>query len=461
MFVRRKKLPGDRVKVQVVKSVRSGGKVRQRVLRHVGTATGAAQLERLEGLARLVIEEMRDADGSRTALFSPKEFVDLLEQSRRAARDPAPFGTDLADCHEECRVVVGVREAFGAIYGLLGWDRMFGARRASASRIVEELVLARITRPLSRRATVSELEAHGELALDPDCVCRGMDMLDDGRIKAIRRRSLEVAKTLLPEPLTAVFHDTTSLHFESERNDALRLKGCSKDVRPHRVQVVFALLVTAEGLPVGYEVFPGDIWEGGTLVTALEALERDHAGVRFTVAADAGMTGRDNEAALQARGTPCILGARLKARPAAQKRRVLDPDAYGPWGRDECARSIGSFLCIEAGGRRLVVTHSPKRARKDARERERRIEKLRARLEASDTPASLSSRGGARFLDFPGGKARLDEAKVAEAARWDGLRGGGGGSSPGAAARMTRATWSSSIAGCPRSRPASARTGTN
>ena len=110
MFVRRKKLPGDRVKVQVVKSVRSGGKVRQRVLRHVGTATSAAQLEQLEGLARLVIEEMRDADGSRTALFSPKEFVDLLEQSRRAVRDPAPFGTDLADCREESRVVVGVRE---------------------------------------------------------------------------------------------------------------------------------------------------------------------------------------------------------------------------------------------------------------------------------------------------------------------------------------------------------------
>ena len=423
MFVRRKKLPGDRVKVQVVKAVRSGGKVRQRVLRHVGTATSAAQLEQLEGLARLVIEEMRDADGSRTALFSPKEFVDLLEQSRRAVRDPAPFGTDLADCREESRVVVGVREAFGAVYDLLGWDRLFGARRASANRIVKELVLARIARPLSKRATVRELDAHGELALDLDYVYRSMDMLDDGRIKAIRRRSLEVAKTLLPEPLTAIFYDTTSLYFESDREDGLRLKGYSKDGKPHRVQVVFALLVTAEGLPVGYELFPGSTYEGHTLVTALEALERDHAGVRFTVVADAGMISRDNETALQARGTPYILGARLKSRPAAQKRRILDPDGYGPWGRDECARSIGSFQCVADGERRLVVTHSPKRARKDARERERRIEKLRARLETGDTPASVSNRGAARFLDFPDGKVRLNEAKVAEAARWDGLRG--------------------------------------
>ena len=75
------------------------------------------------------------------------------------------------------------------------------------------------------------------------------------------------------------------------------------------------------------------------------------------------------------------------------------------------------------GGCRLVVTHSPKRARKDARERERRIERLRAALESSGAPAALSSRGAARFLDFPDGQLRLNEAKVAEAARWDGLWG--------------------------------------
>ena len=97
------------------------------------------------------------------------------------------------------------------------------------------------------------LTGHGELALNLDYVCRSMDLLDDGRIKAIRRRSLEVAKTLLPEPLTAIFYDTTSLYFESDREDGLRLKGYSKDGKPHRVQVVFALLVTPEGLPVGAE----------------------------------------------------------------------------------------------------------------------------------------------------------------------------------------------------------------
>ncbi len=423
MFARRKKLAGGRTKVQIVKSVRNGDRVRQRVLRHVGTATSEAQLERPEGLARLIIEEIRQKDSGQQALFSPKRFADLIGSSRRAARDPEPLGVDLADCREESRVTVGVREAFGVVYAHFGWDHLFGARRMSANRIIRELALARIAQPLSKRATVRELDSHGELSLNLNYVYRCMDLIDDARIEAIRQRSLDAAKTLLPEPLTAIFHDTTTLYFESERDDDLRLKGFSKDGRPHRIQVLFALLVTPEGLPVGYELFPGNSYEGNTLVTALEALERRHAGARFTVVADAAMIGRENEAALRQRGTPYILGARLKSRPAAQKRKILDPDGYSAWGRDECSRSIGRYLCIEDGECRLVVTHSSRRARKDVHDRERRIAKLRASLDRSRKPASHGNRGTARFLDFPDGQVRLNGEKVAEAARWDGLRG--------------------------------------
>lgn len=423
MFVRRKELAGDRTKVQVVKSVRNGDKVRQRVLRHVGTATSAAQLEQLEGLAHIIIEEIKQKESTQTALFSPTEFADLLEQSRQAGQDPGPFGIDLADCREESRVTIGVREAFGAIYTYLGWDRLFGARRMSANRIIKELVLARIAQPLSKRATVRELEGHGEVSLNLDYVYRSMDLIDDARIEAICQRSLDTAKALLPEPVTAIFYDTTTLYFESEKDDALRLKGYSKDGKSHRVQVLFALLVTAQGLPVGYELFPGNSYEGKTLVNALEALEQRHVGTRFTVVADAAMINKENEAALQERGTPYILGARLRSRPAEQKRKLLDLDGYSTWGRGEYSGSIGRFRRIEDGERTLVVTHSLRRARKDAHDRERRIEKLRARLVRNRQPASYSNRGVARFLEFPDGHVRVNEDKVAEAARWDGLRG--------------------------------------
>ena len=58
MFVRHKKLSENRTKVQVVKSVREGNKVKQKVLCHVGTATSQAQLDQLQTLGRLIIKEI-------------------------------------------------------------------------------------------------------------------------------------------------------------------------------------------------------------------------------------------------------------------------------------------------------------------------------------------------------------------------------------------------------------------
>ena len=423
MFVRRKPLAGGRTKVQVVKSVRDGSKVRQRVVRHVGTASSDAQLEQLEALGRLIIEEIRLADGGQASLFTPKQFADMVEQSGRAEQDPDPFGVDLSRCREEARVAVGVRQAFGEVYAQIGWDRLLGARRMSANRNIKEMALARIARPQSKRASVAELERHGQLSLNLDHVYRSMDLIDEAVIEAIRRRSREVAQTLLPEPAAVVFYDITTLQFESELEGGDRFKGFSKDGKPHRVQVVFALLAAPEGLPIGYELFPGNTYEGGTLIEALDGLERRHPGTAFTVVADAAMISRENQQALQRRGTPYILGARLKSRRAAERELILDLDGYEAWNRDEYADSVGSLRCIADGESRLVVTHSPRRARKDERDRRRKLERLRDRLARSSSPASQCSKGNARFLDFPEGRAELNEEKIAAAAAWDGLRG--------------------------------------
>ena len=420
MFIRRKRIDEARTKVRTVRSERIGAKVRQQVLRHVGTAHSDAELEGLEGLAGVIMEELRAAETGAEPLFSAKELGELTDLAHRAAENPEPAGVDISDCRHEGRVQAGVRQAFGAVYSGFGWDRLFGARRMSANRIVKELALARIAQPLSKRATVRELDAHGALPLNLDYVYRTMDLIDEAKAGGIRESSLRAAETLLPGPVTAVFYDTTTLSFESEREDGLRAKGWSKDGKPHRVQVLFAILITPEGLPVGYELFPGNTYEGGTLVPALERLESRLPGTRITVVADAAMISRENEAALRARGTPYILGARLKSRSAAEKRQILDTDGYDAWGRGE---SAGSLRGTGTGGGRLIATHSPRRARKDERDRARRIERLRARLGRNGSAASQCGGGAAKFLEFPDGKVRLSEAKIAAAARWDGLRG--------------------------------------
>ncbi len=71
----------------------------------------------------------------------------------------------------------------------------------------------------------------------------------------------------------------------------------------------------------------------------------------------------------------------------------------------------------------MIVTHSPKRARKDRKVREDRLNGLRKRLANSRQPASLAGGGNARYLDFPDGQVRISTEKVAGLAAWDGLKG--------------------------------------
>ena len=182
--------------------------------------------------------------------------------------------------------------------------------------------------------------------------------------------------------------------------------------------------MTPEGLPLGCEIFPGNTYEGDTLIPAVEKLAARAPGARLAVIADAGLLSKANEAALRARGIPFILGARLKSLPRALKDKVLDGDGCRTRdGAAELAGSVSSCRDIADGERRVIATRSERRARKDGRQREKAVEKLRKRLEKGAGSAALAGRGHARFLDFPGGKPALNPDKIAEAARWDGLRG--------------------------------------
>jgi len=72
-----------------------------------------------------------------------------------------------------------------------------------------------------------------------------------------------------------LLYDLTSTHFESNPPfDDKRRFGYSRDKRPDCVQVVIALIVTAEGFPLAYEVMPGNTADNTTLAEFLEKIER-------------------------------------------------------------------------------------------------------------------------------------------------------------------------------------------
>ena len=162
----------------------------------------------------------------------------------------------------------------------------------------------------------------------------------------------------------------TTLYFEAAEEDDLRRCGFSKDGKHSCPQIFLGLLVASGGNPIGYDIFEGNISEGWTLIPMVEQLARRFGFEHPVVVADAGLLSKRNIAALEAGGFLYILGARPKSESAAVKSRILGMGlAYGDIAETESST-----------GRGLILSRTEKRARKDARNREKGLARLQKKV---------------------------------------------------------------------------------
>ena len=418
MFVRIKTTPNSpRKSVQIVESFREGNAVRQRIVRHVGIAADDQELETLQRLAHHIRAKMLHK--KRPSLFPPEQVAALaIESGRKRSKKRLPI-EDLSRLKEEHRTILGIHEAYGQVYQDIGLDQVLPAgRNKVSSQVLHHTVMARIAQPKSKRATVRRLQKDFGVHIPLEKIYRMMDRLDDGTIARIRDRIGESTRSMLPNPIDLVLFDCTTLFFESQQEGALRACGYSKDGKHNSVQVVLALAVTRCGLPLGYEVFPGNSWEGDSFLPTLRTMQPDTA--QAAIVADAGMFSKDNLEGLAASGCKFAVGARLRNLPKALTGRILDTSRYR--AVPGCDRKVGVF---RHGGNRLLVTWSRKRAAKDAHDRRRAVEKLVRRLGKSATPKQLLGKSGRhRYVRVVGeSRIEVDEEKIRSAGQWDGLKG--------------------------------------
>lgn len=170
--------------------------------------------------------------------------------------------------------------------------------------------------------------------------------------------------------ISICFYDMTTLYFEAAEEDDLRRCGFSKDGKHSCPQIFLGLLVASGGNPIGYDIFEGNISEGWTLIPMVEQLARRFGFEHPVVVADAGLLSKRNIAALEAGGFLYILGARPKSESAAVKSRILGMGlAYGDIAETESST-----------GRGLILSRTEKRARKDARNREKGLARLQKKV---------------------------------------------------------------------------------
>jgi transposase len=421
MFIRIKTTPNSpRQSVQIVSSIRKGDKVSQRIVRHIGVAFSDDELEQLKVLAQQIMSKLEDEENNQLPLFSPESLG-----KREATKSQEPLNVDMRHLREEQRVIEGVHEIGGALFHELGFDTILGGgiRNKKSSEVLKDVVLARLAQPVSKLRTARLLEEDFGMRISVDQIYRMMDRLTP-RIDSLKEHVARQTFGVINGEVEVLLYDVTTLAFESQSCDELRNFGYSKDKKFNEVQIVLALATTQEGMPVWYDVFDGRTAETKTLVAALKELRTRFLVKDVICVADRAMLSTDNIKSLEENGFRYVIGKRLRTMSKTHKDKILDL---------KLSRDISKPFTEEfalGNNQRLVVTYSPDRARKDSADRERAVAKLKGKLKGklksnkASTASLINNHAAKKYLrEEVAGRSILDESKVEEDTKWDGIFG--------------------------------------
>ncbi|MBN1298186.1 MAG: IS1634 family transposase [Actinobacteria bacterium] len=417
MYVRVKTSPNSKGKsVQIVSTTRKGSHVIQKIVRHVGMAYDDYELEKLRLLAESIKAKL-EAD-CQELLISPEELARIKIQTDKFSDDD--YKVNLKDLKEEARIVSGIHDICGTLFDEIGYYKVFAhpSHNVYVANIFKDIVLARIANPASKRASVDMLEEDFGISIDLDSAYRMMDKLDDKAVDKLQRLSYSATASLFGHNISVIFFDCSTIYFESFTEDSLKKNGWSKDKKFGQPQVLFALMVTEEGLPVGYRIFEGNRYEGSTLIPFLLQIKQKYNLENIIFVADSAMMAGYNTSFLDENKFSYIVGARLKSLPKDLKDKILDAKNY----TDAEGGQIASF---GYNSRRLIVSYSQERAKKDAADREAAIEAICKRLEKTTNPKDyLSSYGYKKYIKTDKAtKLSLDKDKIEADSAYDGLLG--------------------------------------
>lgn len=415
-----------RFSIQIVESIRTAGKVKQKIVRHVGIAADDDEIAKLKNYAKELIAkiiEQRKTEEKQLSLFEPNTLLSnknkLGRPKRKKLEDILP--TDkvvLSDIKEESRIVEGVSEIGGAMFDEL-YLRVFKNKRMFD--ILKDIVLLRLVNPCSKHQAQKKLEKQFNKRYSLDSIYRMMDELYP-KINDVKKQTFEKTRSLFPEGVDLILFDVTTLYFESTEVDELRNFGYSKDHRFNTTQVVLALATNQDGLPVGYELFEGNRAEVTTLLASINSWKAIFKIESICFVGDRAMFTKKNLELLQAHRCHYIIAAKLRALPKVAQEKLFDEQYYRASVLNKSLAWIGEFNHENA---RLIVSYKTVRAMKDQKEREVVLNKIEKVIGKKGNPSKLITNAGVKKFITKDNDAsiQLDQDKIIQDAQWDGLHG--------------------------------------
>ena len=182
-----------------------------------------------------------------------------------------------------------------------------------------------------------------------------------------------------------LIYDVTSTYFEGEaRRNEKAARGYSRDQRPDCKQVNIGLVVTPEGLPIGYEIFKGNTADVTTVEEMVRLMEEIYGPPKRIWVLDRGMVSEENIDFLRAREARYIVGT-----PKAQLKK-FEAELCDETNWAQVQEGVEVKLVPHPDGQgqeRYVLCRSSARRQKEAAMIELARQRLRAQLDK--THASL------------------------------------------------------------------------
>jgi transposase len=368
----------------LVESYRTARGSRQRVVAYLGELrpserNGWAQLgQRLDKKAR-----------PQPSLFDPPHYDDPTDEE--------PVEVNLKGVRLE-----RLRD-FGDVWLALGLWRLLGLDMLLAQRMVEGreavpwpvmaaiLTIARLCEPSSElhiedhwygRTALEDLLGVSPKKVHTDRLYAGLDRLLAHK-ESIERHLKQRLGDLFDLDYDLLLYDVTSTYFEGQcPANPMAQRGYSRDSRPDCLQVCIGLVVTDDGMPLGYEVFDGHTHDSQTVEQIVGAMESKYGRAHRIWVMDRGMVSEANLAFLRRRGGSYIVGT-----PKAMLRQFGRHLTEQDWHEVEAGVEVK--LVEGPDGREVfVLARSKDRRQKEKAMHQRFLERMEAALQKMQQSAA-------------------------------------------------------------------------
>ncbi|MDX2050549.1 MAG: IS1634 family transposase [Rickettsiaceae bacterium] len=195
---------------------------------------------------------------------------------------------------------------------------------------------------------------------------------------SLKDHLFKLTQKLTDTQIEVVLFDVTTLYFESKDSDEIRDFGYSKDCKFSEVQIVLSMMVDLNGRPLSYEIFPGNIFEGRTLITSINQLKQQCNIKKVTIVADRGMSSIGNLSTIKDAGFDFCISFRIRSASKKLQEEILNDEDYKD--QDSASGEIIKYKIIDNNDNRLLCIYSSKRAIKDKLDREKLLEKAEIML---------------------------------------------------------------------------------